>query len=114
MSTGTFTITVGEQFTLTSTYFYEYNGPGYTETYTDPQTQEERNMLVIPANLGITNLGYVLATREGPFFENTDIDTIVVPEGVTSIGLSTFENSSLRRIYLPSSLISLSYNAFAG
>ena len=71
-------------------------------------------MLVIPANLGITNLGYVLATREGPFFENTNIDTVVVPEGVTTIGLSCFQNSSLRRIYLPSTLISIAYNAFAG
>lgn len=114
ISTGTFTISVGEQFTLSSTYFYEYNGPGYTETYVDEQTQEQRNMLVIPANLGITNLGYVLATREGPFFENTNIDTVVVPEGVTTIGLSCFQNSSLRRIYLPSTLISIAYNAFAG
>lgn len=109
---GNFTIYVGEEYTLASTYFYEYTGPGYTETYTE--NDEERKMLVIPANLGITNLGYVLATREGPFYENTDIDTVVVPEGVTSIGLSCFENSTIRRIYLPSTLVSVSYNAFAG
>lgn len=110
---GTFTINVGEDFVLMNTYFYEYNGPGYTEVYTDPETQEQSNILVIPANLGITNLGYVLATREGPFFENKNIDTVIVPEGVTAIGLSCFENSTIRRIYLPSTLITLSYGAFA-
>lgn len=111
---GRFYISVGEEFTLYSTYFYEYNGPGYTETYTDPTTGEVSNILVVPADEGITNFGYVLSTREGPFYENTDIDIVVVPEGTTTIGLSCFENSSIRKIYLPSSLISIAYNAFAG
>lgn len=111
---GNFTIYVGEQFTLASTYFYEYHGPGYTEIYTDPATGETSNILVIPANMGITNLGYVVSAQEGPFYENTDIDTVIIPEGVTNIGLSCFENSSIRRIYLPSSLIGLSMNTFAG
>ncbi len=110
--TGTFTISVDEEYVLTSTYFYEYNGPGYSETITD-ENGESRNVLVIPANLGITNLGHLIATQEGPFYENTDIDTVIVPEGVTTIGLSCFANSSIRRIYLPSSLIAISLDAFA-
>lgn len=112
LKSGTFTITVGEQFVLTSTYFYEYNGPGYTEHITVDGA--ERDVLVVPANLGITNFGSMLGTTEGPFYENDDLDIVVVPEGVTSIGQQTFENSTIRRIYLPSTLNTLAYNAFAG
>ena len=110
----TFTIAVGPEFTTISTYCYEYNGPGYSEVYTDPVTQEQSKILVIPANLGITNLGYVIASQEGPFFEKQGLDTVIIPEGVTTLGLSCFENSSIRRIYLPSSLISIAYNTFKG
>lgn len=110
----TFTIVVGPEFTTMSTYCYEYNGPGYSEVYTDPVSGEQSNILVIPANLGITTLGYVIATQEGPFFEKQGLDTVIIPEGVTTLGLSCFENSSVRRVYLPSSLISVAYNAFRG
>src|SRR5699024_6654754 len=82
-------------------------------TYVD-EDGDARSILVIPANLGITNMGYMVATREGPFYENQNIDTVIIPEGVTTLGLSCFENSSLRRIFLPTSLITLSYNAFRG
>lgn len=109
----TFYITIGEEYTTYSMYCYDYNGPGYTDTYVD-EDGGQRNILVIPADMGITNMGYMVATREGPFFENKDIDTVIIPEGVTTLGLSCFENSSLRRIFLPSSLIAISYNAFKG
>ncbi len=109
-----FTLYIEDEFKLLSTYCYEYNGPGYSETYTDPETQETRKILVIPANLGITNLGYVADTTEGTFYENKNLDTVVVPEGVTALGPECFINSSLRRIYLPSSLIAVSYSAFRG
>ena len=105
---GSVTITVGEDYVLTSTYFYEYNGPGYTETV------DGRKVLVIPADLGITNLGQIIAGREGPFLENTDLDTVIVPEAVTTIGYAAFRDSSIRRIYLPSSLINIAQDAFAG
>ena len=109
----TFYITIGEEYTVYSMYCYDYNGPGYTDTYVDEEG-DARSILVIPANLGITNMGYMVATREGPFYENQNIDTVIIPEGVTTLGLSCFENSSLRRIFLPTSLITISYNAFRG
>ena len=109
----TFYITIGEEYTVYSMYCYDYNGPGYTDTYVD-EDGDKRNILVIPADLGITNMGYMVATREGPFYENQNIDTVIIPEGVTTLGLSCFENSSLRRIFLPTSLIAISYNAFRG
>lgn len=108
---GTFVLVVDEEYTLNSYYFYEYNGVGYSELYTD-ENGEERKMLVIPANLGIINMGYFTTTRNGPFYQNTDIDTVIVPEGVTTLGVNCFAESSLRRIYLPSSLITVAYNAF--
>lgn len=109
----TFYVTIGEEYTVFSYYCYAYKGPGYSDKYVD-ENGETRNILVVPANLGISNLGYMVATREGPFFENKDIDTVIIPEGVTTLGLSCFENSSVRRIFLPSTLITISYNAFRG
>ena len=121
------TIYIGNDFELVNNmYFYEYNGPGYTEevyfdadgNYTSsdtlPEGGEARKVLVVPANLGITNFGYVMSTREGPFYQNQDIDTVIVPEGVTNLGLSCFMDSSIRRIYLPSTLIYMAANVFSG
>ena len=47
-------------------------------------------------------------------FENTNISTITIPEGVTSIGYRCFyECSSLSSVQLPSSLVSIGQLAFS-
>ena len=110
---GTFTIIIGEEFNLTSYYFREYKGIGYSETYTD-EKGNERKMLVIPANLGIYVMGSYSSsvTYDGTFEDLQTLDTVVVPQGVNSIGAYCFRNTSLRRIYLPSSIEHISSAAF--
>lgn len=108
---GTFTLVIDEEYTLYSYYFYEYNGVGYSETYEDA-TGASRKMLVIPANLGIVNMGFYSDSRNGPFYGNKNLDTVVVPEGVTTIGLYCFANSTIKKLYLPSSLESIAAGAF--
>lgn len=108
---GTFTLVIGTEYELRSNmYFTEYNGAGYTETY--EEKGETRKMLVIPANLGIYYMNYYDFTRNGPFYGNQDIDTVIVPEGVKTVGYNAFSTSSIRRIYLPSSIESIASCAF--
>ncbi len=113
----TLTLNIGIEYKLTSYYFHEYHGVGYSETYIDKYTEnptfDSRNILVIPANLGIVNMGYITTSRNGPFYQNKNLDTVVVPQGVTTLGINCFADSTLRRIYLPSSLEAIAYNAFS-
>ncbi len=113
---GTFTIVIGDEYTMTSYYLREYKGTGYSETYMENGV--ERKMLVIPANLGIVVMGTYYSSGgmryDGTFEDVEGLDTVVVPEGVTNIGSYCFSGTSIRRIYLPSSLESISSAAFSG
>ena len=112
---GTFTIIIGEEYNLTSYYFREYKGIGYSEKYTD-ENGNERKMLVIPANLGIYVMGTYSSgvSYDGTFEDLQTLDTVVVPQGVNSLGAYCFRNTSIRRIYLPSSIEHISSAAFSG
>ena len=57
-----------------------------------------------------TNLNRIEAEA---FLGTTSLDTVVVPEGVISIGSKAFASSSLRKISLPSSLTEIAEDAFA-
>jgi len=111
---GTFLLNVEEEYTMNSYYFYDYKGVGYSETY--EEAGETRKMLVIPANLGIVIMGWYTTNNgyEGTFQDVKGLDTVVVPQGVTGIGAYCFKNTSIRRIYLPSSIEQISSSAFAG
>lgn len=112
--TAKLSLNIGIEYKLTSYYFHQYHGVGYSETYTDKTTYDTRKILVIPANLGIVNMGYLSDSRNGPFYQDKTLDTVVVPQGVTTLGINCFAESTLRRIYLPSSLEKISYSAFEG
>ena len=63
--------------------------------------------VVIPANEGIW--------RTGTTFSNSDITSVVIPEGVTEISDSAFSGcASLVSVSLPKSLIRIGKNAFSG
>ena len=111
---GTFVLTVEEEYVMNSYYFYDYKGVGYSETY--EEAGETRKMLVIPANLGIVIMGWYTTSNgyEGTFEDVKGLDTVIVPQGVTSIGANCFKNTSIRRIYLPSSIEQISSYAFDG
>ncbi|MBR2341017.1 MAG: leucine-rich repeat protein [Clostridia bacterium] len=112
---GTFLLVVEEQYIMNSYYFYDYKGVGYSEKYVD-EKGATRNMLVIPANLGIVMMGSWTTSfgYEGTFEDVKGLDTVVVPQGVTSIGANCFQGTSIRRIYLPSSIEQISSYAFDG
>ena len=48
------------------------------------------------------------------FMNDTNLDEIVLPEGIISIYSKAFANSSVSRIYLPNSLLYIADNAFDG
>ena len=111
---GTFVLSIGEEYRMNSYYLLEYKGVGYSETYMENGV--ERNMLVIPANLGIVVMGWYTSevSYDGTFQDVKNLDTVVVPQGVTTIGSYCFAGTSIRRIYLPSSIEQISTSAFAG
>ena len=112
---GTFSIVIGEEYKMNSYYLTEYQGTGYSEKYTD-ENGNERKMLVIPANLGIVVMGSWTTSYfyDGTFEDVKGIDTVVIPEGVTSIGSNCFAGTSIKRVYLPSSIETISSYAFSG
>ncbi len=110
---GTFSIVIGEEYKMNSYYLTEYKGTGYSETY--EENGVTRKMLVIPANLGIVVMGSWTTSYfyDGTFEDVKGIDTVVIPEGVTSIGSNCFAGTSIKRVYLPSSIEAISSYAFS-
>ena len=72
---------------------------GYTGTDTD---------VVIPSMIGYK----VTAIGNNAFAFNKNIETVTIPEGVTSIGYEAFYCSSLTSIIIPDSVTSIGSNAF--
>jgi hypothetical protein len=65
--------------------------------------------VVIPDNLGITAIGYDVF-----YNNNNNLTSVVIPDGVISIGSSAFANCySLTSINIPNSVISIGSSAFA-
>ena len=62
--------------------------------------------LVIPDNLGVTSIG------DDAFHLCTQLTSVVLPEGLTSIGVYPFYGTGLRSVQLPSSLTSVDSSAF--
>ncbi len=62
--------------------------------------------VVIPASLGITEIG-------SAFMTNIDIKSVVIPEGVTTIGSSAFYMcSNLTSVTIPASVTAIGISAF--
>ena len=91
---------VGLTFTKYNDSYYAVTEVGYCED-TD---------IIIPAiyeGLPVKGIDY------RAFYGNTAITSVVIPEGVTSIGQEAFYNcTSLKSVTIPSTLTTISYNAF--
>ena len=88
-------------------YFYtDGNGKHHLTYYEGTDT-----VVTLPANYE----GEDYCIGENAFYGRNEIDTIVLPETVTSIGASAFYNcSSLSAINIPSGVTSIGNNAFYG
>lgn len=85
---------------------------GYVLSSIEDFTPEETiSTLVLPARYsGVP----VVAIGEG-VFENIDyIENVIIPENIQYIRERAFANSSIKNVYLPSSLIQIDYGAFEG
>ena len=68
--------------------------------------------LEVPAEIGGMD---TIAIGPGAFAYNTELTSIVIPEGVTTIGLGAFEGcTNLQTIVLPDTLMTIEPYAFAG
>ena len=64
--------------------------------------------VVIPASLGITEIA------ASAFYNNKDVTSVIIPEGVETIGHRAFENcDNIEKIELPYSLLEIGGNTFA-
>lgn len=99
--TKTIKLSIGVEYEVSSGYLLDYYGVG--------------GDVVIPGDLSIYYLSAYSDSTTGPFYENEDITSVVVPEGVLSIGYATFGDcTNLKTVYLPSSIESISTGAFSG
>ncbi len=64
------------------------------------------NILTLPEN--------TLDIKEGAFYGDTSLTEVTLPEGILTIGSKAFAYSSVKRIYLPDSLQSITDDAFEG
>ena len=70
-------------------------------------------MMNLPAYSETLKLPSMLKTIEDEAFVNdAGLDVIIFPEGLQSIGKRAFANTSLKKIYLPDSVISIANDAF--
>lgn len=93
-------------------YDYSMEGDGaIIYAYTGNQTE-----VVIPAEVMDPNTGDMLTVTElgeNLFFSNIEVESIVVPEGVTYIGPGCFQNcKNLKSVSLPSTLKEIGARAF--
>ncbi len=94
-------IRIGEKYEVVSGYLYRYHGA-------DKFAQ-------IPASLGIITLGHYLDNTVGPFYQDTNLKTVIVPTGVTTIGLAAFQGcTNLETVYLPATIETIGESAFSG
>ncbi len=71
----------------------------------------KNGVLTISGTGKMTDFDY----ESSPFFDRTDIKSVVIKSGVTSVGSYAFRNcTSLKIVTIPSSVTSISEHAFAG
>ena len=75
-----------------------------------------KGALSIPSELIFDGETFLVTSFKQKAFQNcTDLTSIIIPEGVTSIGYSCFEGcSSLTSITIPSSIVKVDYGCFSG
>ena len=75
-----------------------------------------KGTLSIPSELIFDGETFLVTSfKEKAFHNCTDLTSIIIPEGVTSIGYSCFEGcSSLTSITIPSSIVKVDYWCFSG
>ena len=84
--------------------FYNDNGNYYLVSYNGAETD-----ITLPSDIN----GGTYAINQYAFYGNSNITSVVVPEGVTSIGYSAFSGcSSLTSIIIPNSVTSIGDRAF--
>lgn len=66
--------------------------------------------LIIPNEID----GYSVTVLEGTFYGNLDIRSVIIPEGIITIGVKTFYGCiNLKKVEIPDSVTTLGYQAFA-
>ncbi len=80
--------------------------PDYSSASPAPWNSDSSKVKSVVINNGITAIG------NAAFYGCSNLENVVIPEGVTHIGKNAFRNSGLMTVSLPSSLVSISDNAF--
>lgn len=96
--------------------WYRLDPESKTATVIAPQTQGESYAgdVAVPAGVSHENAEYAVTALGDNAFVGASLTKITLPEGLVSIGKSTFSNSgSLRKIVVPASVTALGEEAFS-
>ena len=102
--------------------YYELNTPYYdeesesevAEAYVVSGEDKYSGEISIPSNVTYNNVNYqVVAIGIFSFYNNSELTSITIPQGVTEIGMSAFSNcTGLTSISIPNSVVVIGGGAF--
>lgn len=101
-------------------YDFEVDGIYYTIESLDDLTcrvtsgdNKYSGNIVIPSVVKYSNMKFTVDEIEGEAFRNSKVNSVKIPNSISSIGVSAFEGSSLVYVDIPNSVTYLGSGAFA-
>lgn len=101
-------------------YDFEVDGIYYTIESLDDLTcrvtsgdNKYSGNIVIPSVVKYSNMKFTVDKIEGEAFRNSKVNSVKIPNSISSIGVSAFEGSSLVYVDIPNSVTYLGTGAFA-
>ncbi|MFP3042601.1 leucine-rich repeat domain-containing protein [Treponema primitia] len=97
-----------DRITNISNFIISYNGEGASRTITITGYAGQNKNINIPSQLNQTPVKEI-----GPgAFENKEIESITIANGISSVAIKAFANNTLKEIILPDSVNSLGFASF--
>lgn len=100
-------------------YDWKEGAFGFSDTYNDNYTvnltysEQKTGDLVLPSQVEHRGKTYTVTGIAGQAFKSSSVHSVIIPEGVTTIGESVFSGcKKLQYVQLPSTLTAIGANAF--
>lgn len=95
-----------------SNYKFSYSSSDDTATVVGYKSIPDNNQVIIPKTIKHDNKDYQVVAIAPNSFAHTKVVTVVLPEGLTTIGINAFAFSNISTLILPSTVTSIQQYAF--